>query len=218
LVPSDKRRINQLLSQYGIKPNERIVGLSISKSINMLQYNYKSSMSYAKYKEIICRMIEYVTDKLEARILIIPQVTGPAITNDDRIISKEVYESLEDVHNVVLISEDLFPEDLKGIIGICNLFIGSRMHASIAALSMAIPTIAIGYSHKTWGIMKMMGQENFIFNLEEISLDNMFNKIDLAWENREEISRELKNKTEELQRSAFYNAILVNKLLSNSKI
>ena len=89
------------------------------------------------------------------------------------------------------------------------------MHANIAALSMAVPTIGIGYSHKTWGIMKMMGQEEFICDFQEVSVSIMMDKIDKAWQNREKITEELKQKTKIVQERAFYNAILVKQLLES---
>jgi len=40
------------------------------------------------------------------------------------------------------------PAMLKGILGTAHLVIGSRFHALVSALSQAVPSIAVGWSHK----------------------------------------------------------------------
>ena len=215
LPPTSEGRVYEILSSYGVNPKEKIIGISVSSSISMLQYNSKSKVDYNHYKNVMIQIINYLTDKLDVKVILVPHVTSPGIMNDDRIIGAEICQKLKNKRKAVPISEELTPEELKGIIGRCDLFIGSRMHANIAALSMAVPTIAIGYSHKTWGIMKMMEQEEFICDFQEVTVSNVMAKIDKAWQNKEKISEELKQKTKIVQERAFYNAILVKQLLES---
>ena len=215
LPPASKERVDEILSRYGVNHKEKIIGVSVSRSISMLQYNSKSKVDYNHYKTVMTQIIDYLTDKFDVKVILVPHVTGPGIMSDDRIIGAEIYQRLKNKKKVVLISEELTPEELKGIIGICDLFIGSRMHANIAALSMAVPTIGIGYSHKTWGIMKMMEQEELICDFREMSISNVMGKLDRAWQDRERITEELKKKTKIVQERAFYNAILVKQLLKS---
>lgn len=216
LPPTSKERVYEILSSYGVVDHEeKIIGVSVSRNISRIQYNSKSKVDYNYYKNVMIQIIDYLTDKLDVKVILVPHVTGPGITSDDRIIGAEIYQKLKNKRKVVPIPEELTPEELKGIIGRCDLFIGSKMHANIAALSMAVPTVGIGYSHKTWGIMKMMGQEEFICDFQELSVSNMMDKIDKAWQNREKITEELKQRTKIVQERAFYNAILVKQLLES---
>ena len=215
LPPTSKERVYEILSSYGVDHEEKIIGVSVSWSISGLQYKSKSKVDYNHYKNVIIQIIDYLTDKLDVRVILVPHETGPGILSDDRFTGAEIHQKLKNKKKVVPISEELSPEETKGVIGRCELFIGSRMHANIAALSMAVPTIAIGYSHKTWGIMKMMEQEEFICDFQEVTVSNVMAKIDKAWQNKEKISEELKQKTKIVQERAFYNAILVKQLLES---
>jgi colanic acid/amylovoran biosynthesis protein len=236
LPPTPKERVYEILSSYGVDHGEKIIGVSVSGSISRLQYKSKSKVDYNHYKNVIIQIIDYLTDKLDVRVILVPHETGPGIMSDDRFTGAEIHQKLKNKKKVVQISEELSPEETKGIIGRCDLFIGSRMHANIAALSMAVPTIAIGYSHKTWGIMKMMEQEEFICDFQEVTVSgimkmmeqeeficdfqevtvsNMMAKLDRAWQNKEKISEELKQRTKIVQERAFYNAILVKQLLES---
>ena len=40
------------------------------------------------------------------------------------------------------------------------------MHANIAATSMCVPTLAIAYSHKFYGIMKMLQLDEYVMDIK----------------------------------------------------
>jgi len=52
--------------------------------------------------------------------------------------------------------------EVKEIIGSCENFMGSRMHACIAALSQNIPTIGLAYSRKFIGVFESVGYKNVL--------------------------------------------------------
>jgi polysaccharide pyruvyl transferase WcaK-like protein len=49
------------------------------------------------------------------------------------------------------------PLELKGIIGACELLVGSRYHALVAALSQNVPSFAISWSHKYGALLNDYG-------------------------------------------------------------
>lgn len=53
-----------------------------------------------------------------------------------------------------LIPSTLTAAQYKSIISRCDMFIGARTHATIAAYSTCVPTLVIGYSVKSKGIAK----------------------------------------------------------------
>jgi colanic acid/amylovoran biosynthesis protein len=83
------------------------------------------------------------------------------------------------------------PDELKGIIGLCEIFIGKRMHANIAALSQNIPTISLAWSHKFYGLMQMVGQEKYIIDYRHLKYENIVDMINELWISRKKIKEEL---------------------------
>jgi len=209
--------ISKIFLNHGINQTEKLIGISVSESISMLNYDSNSSLAHNTYEDIISHIVDYVTEKFNMRVVFIPHVTGPGLKNDDRIKAQKIYNNIKNKSRVILIFDDLGPEILKGMIGRCELFIGSRMHANIAAISMRVPTIAIGYSHKTRGIMTAAGQEDFICDFNKLSLDDITQKIDAIWENRDSVKRELDICVSILELKAGYNAKLVAEFLSDTK-
>ena len=60
--------------------------------------------------------------------------------------------------------------ELKGYIAACDLFIGARTHATIAAYSSHVPTLVVGYSVKARGIAQdLFGTfENYVLPVQEL--------------------------------------------------
>ena len=111
-------------------------------------------------------------------------------TNDKEIL-RMLKEQFKDNDRVVMIDDNNCMA-LKGIISKCKLFVGARTHATIAAYSTCVPTIAVGYSIKARGIARdIFGTEkNYV-----VSVQNFTDKDDLknAFQWLEKHEKEVKN-------------------------
>lgn len=65
---------------------------------------------------------------------------------------------------VRIVSGDYDAHELKGIIGQCGFFIGSRMHSCIAALSQGIPCVGLAYSMKFKGVFDSVGMKDWVID------------------------------------------------------
>jgi len=214
LQPASDERIQEILSEENInRNNSPIIGLSVSQQIS-----HFAKADYEAYVNLMIYVVDYLTEKLNATVVFVPHVV--ASWGDDRIIAEKIYQKVKDKRKVISISNEYTPEELRGIIGQFDLFIGSRMHANISATSMCVPTVAIAYSHKTHGIMKMLGQEKYVCDIETIisNKNELTSKINSAWENRAEIKKELEMKIKLVRERTLLSAKLVKELLDSSKL
>jgi colanic acid/amylovoran biosynthesis protein len=210
-------RLTELLAKENITENNRpLVGISISKIISRYGFSdfEKSEEKYNQYVNVMARTIEYITENLGATVVIVPHVIDPR-KNDDRWVADDVCKLIPNKLKVISIKEDYTPEELKGIIGHCDLFIGARMHATIASTSMLVPTIGIAYSHKIYGIVgEMLGQKEYILDVKELTYESLISRIDEVWKNREKIKKQLEIKVPQVKERAMLNGKLVKELLS----
>lgn len=88
------------------------------------------------------------------------------------------------------------------------------MHANIAAISSCVPTIAVAWSHKYYGIMRTVGQEKYVCNFKTMDFEELRAKVDDLWDSREKVREELKANVEEQKKLAWYSAELVRDLLN----
>ncbi len=139
---------------------------------------------------------------------------GPG-NNDDRIISKAIYSKTHSPKRVKLVVNEYRPEELNGIIRHCEIFIGARMHACLAALMNGVPTVALGYGHKFDGVIGgMFGQERYVLPVEKLNWEDLRLKIDEVWESKGKIRKDLKIKNRDVRKKVKRNYIILRNFLN----
>jgi len=207
-IPFDELK-DILVKEKIDKDKKPIIGISTSQHIyDLTLYNGESP-----YITLMAKIVDYLIEKLNAQVILVSHVTNNEASVDDRSVGANIYQMANNKTNIRLINNEYSPEILKGIIGLCDLFIGARMHANIAATSMGVPTLAIAYSHKAYGIMRMLDVEKYVFDFKTMNFDEMKARINDLWDHRIEVSSKLKANTESIKERSLYNAKLVRDLL-----
>lgn len=207
-------RVFEILSTEGIDEIPKpLIGINPSELIG--RYTESAPQEgKEKITKIMAKVIDNLVENLDATIIMIPHVYTSNV--DDRIAINRIFREVKNTSKVKIIKNEYTPEELKGIIGQCNLFIGARMHATIASTSMLVPTVGIAYSHKMHGIIgEMLGQGKYVLDIKELNYENLISKINDAWENRKKIKKELKMKIPIVKERAMLNGKLVKELLDS---
>lgn len=160
------------------------------------------------YLELIAYILEEPTNK----ILLIPHVVK-AETND-RDTLNFLLQHFADNDRISII-RDCNCMELKGIISKCKLFVGARTHATIAAYSTCVPTLAVGYSVKARGIAKdIFGtEENYVISVQSFKDKSDLKNAFLWLENSaDEIRYDLENKMPEYCQRVWIAGEAVKKL------
>ncbi len=92
-----------------------------------------------------------------------------SLGNDDSIALLDVYSRMEEKANARVCIESLPPRLLKGVLGTCRAFLGTRMHASILASTSGVPTAGIAYEYKVRGWFERLGLHELVIPLESVS-------------------------------------------------
>src|SRR5699024_6163198 len=108
-----------------------------------------------------------IIENTECSIALIPHVVWE--DNDDRTVLRMLYNKFQNTGRVVFVN-DCNCMQLKGFISRCRFFVGARTHATIAAYSTCVPTLALGYSTKSRGIAKdLFGTEkNYVISVQDL--------------------------------------------------
>ena len=208
LKASPDSRIFDILSKEDIQRISRpLIGINPSGLISRLVGEENTG-------NIIAKVIDNLVENLNATIIMIPHVYTSNV--DDRIAINSIFHKVENKSKVKIIKNEYEPQELKGIIGLCDLFIGMRMHATIASTSMLVPTVGIAYSHKMHGIIgEMLGQNKYVLDIKGLNYESLISRINDAWENREKIEKELEVKIPEMKEKAMLNGKLVKNLVDS---
>ncbi|MHA2325825.1 MAG: polysaccharide pyruvyl transferase family protein, partial [Promethearchaeota archaeon] len=131
--------LNILKDHNFSKINRPLIGLSAS----IFMKNHFSKNKTIDYFSVMSKIVDYIIESKNVHVVLIPHVIAPYDWgNDDIYAIQEVRKLVINKRKTLIIDNDLDAKELKGIIGQCDLFIGCRMHANIAALSQNIPTVA----------------------------------------------------------------------------
>ncbi len=144
------------------------------------------------YERVIAKLADYIINKYGAYIIFIPQVTFEHHADDDRESSKRVYNFIESKNNAKVVIDNFNHHEIKSIYGSLDYLIGTRFHSVIFALTSYVPSIAIGYEHKTLGIMTDVGLKDWVIDIEKIKLDELISLFDGLVNNREQYIAQLK--------------------------
>lgn len=215
LKPVSKDKLNDITKLVNRNKDKMLIGLSLSQSIA----NFSKASTTEKYKEYLQKMtnlVNYLT-KL-GQVVLISHVGGNANkTNDDLIISEIIYNNANDKDRIIFLKKRYLPAEWKRIISMCDIFIGARMHANIAALSTNVPTIAIAYSHKFYGIMERYGQSEYVCDIMKLSEDELKEKVNELLQSRKNIIKSLKSKNKEIEKNENILSSYILEALENKK-
>ena len=163
----------------------------------------KDFSDQAKYELMMGALAREFILKYRGKVVIFTQVWGPSESQDDRPAAQRVAKLLADLQEcILLLDEPLSPSLLKSLYAHMDLFTGTRMHSNIFALSQGIPVIAIGYYHKTQGIMRMLGLQDWVVEINHIEKNNLLFLLDQLWENRLALKESISIKVQELIQQA----------------
>jgi colanic acid/amylovoran biosynthesis protein len=191
--------------------NKNIVGMTV-RDWNFPEVE-DTEFHRNKYIESIRKSILHINKTYGAKVLLMPQVLGPNPFNDDRNISREILKEI-DKQYAELLDYDFHPRELKYMYSKMDMFIGTRMHSNIFALSTFVPTVAINYEHKTSGIMKMLELDDFVVDIKDIEPASFIEMIDRCWDNRSKLRNDLEQNIPAVVEKAELPAKVLEKLVN----
>ena len=207
-LPTEK--VSTILKSENIDTQNPVIGICVSSETAM----YHSKNGARKFAELFAEIIDYIVNKYRIQVVLIPFSTWKGHGGDDRVISKEILGFIKEKQKVTLIKGEYNPIELKGIISKCSIFVGSRGHSCILALSSHVPTIAIGHNPKFFGIMKMVNQQHYVCKTEEVTFAKLISLICDLWDKQDTVRKELEAKVGTVQRLSALNAELVKNFLA----
>ncbi len=170
-------------------PSDNIIGLNISG----LLYNGgfgRNNMFGLKfdYKSFIHALVERLLNLTEVHLLLVPHTfahDGHVESDPEAcraVMSTKVVKAQSS--RVHFVAAECNQSEIKGIISLCDFFIGSRMHACIAALSQGIPTVGLAYSRKFKGVFDSIGVGDMVIDARITDADNAIRSILKMYTNR----------------------------------
>jgi len=166
LSPSGADELQRLLNQEQLDPSTKWMGVSVSSIIAGYAFSDLPSTDREEaYLNAVAAFCDKSYELYGLCTLFVPHVVIPG-KSDDRRVTSQVQDRMRHKETSHIISGAYTGAQLKALIGVCQFFVGSRMHATIAALSQGIPTVTLVYNHKTLGINgDVLNQHDYLIDI-----------------------------------------------------
>ena len=153
-----------------------VVGINV----NGLMYNggyTRSNMFGLKmdYASLLPALVVRLLSEQPGEVWLVPHTFAPVghVESDPEACQKvRVALPAELRPRVRIVDGEYDQHEIKGLIGMCDFFVGSRMHSCIAALSQGVPCVGIAYSMKFRGVFESVGMADWVVDGRDCGNDS----------------------------------------------
>lgn len=195
LDPAPQSIVREILQREKIPMDKKFIGISIRQ--------WKTAENLI---EILSELIKSTLEKFDVNILLIP-MHHP----EDLEISMEL-KNMVNQESCYVLTEKYSVEEIMGIIKELEIIIAMRLHSLIYAATQEVPMVGLSYDPKVDGILKSLGMD-YICNVDKLDYNDLIDKVEYVWENKVELSEQLKIQDEDLRNKAIENVRMALDLL-----
>ncbi len=221
LKPANREKVEEKCSiaKYlidkidGLKEEKnQFIGLNISSLLLNGGYTGNNEFGLREdYQMLVKKIITFFLSHDDTLVMLVPHVVPENMTvENDLMACKRVWNNLsENLKKRTIIVETtddqpFFDEcEIKYLIGLCDFFLGSRMHSTIAAISQCIPTIGLAYSKKFEGVYETAGIEDCVLDMRILSNEQILNHIKDVFVRKDIIKDKLKNGIPKVKKQVY---------------
>lgn len=160
-------------------------------------YMRREAVSF-DYEELCVKLIDYFLNLENVDVFLVPHVID---ANSDRgdndlVSCRRLIKRFPKLNGYPIFENVL---EAKNYIANLDMFIGSRMHATIGAISSGVPTIPVSYSVKFKGVFEDLGY-NHTVEIARRSTDEVYNDIISRFDNYTILCEDAKKALEKIEK------------------
>jgi len=173
----------------------KLIGLNISGLLYNGGYTRNNMFGLTcDYQALVKNIVSYFAKFQNHHVLLVPHVIPQNMpVENDFDACRAIWSMLsKDIQEKVLVLDgDYDQNQVKYLIGLCDFFMGARMHATIAALSQCVPAVGMAYSKKFAGVFQTAGVEDCVVDMWQLDVEQILNRIEELYRAKANIHRRL---------------------------
>jgi colanic acid/amylovoran biosynthesis protein len=147
------------------KINKPMVAVTVRK---LAPFDKRLGISQSQYEENVAALLDSVVEK-GFHIIGVSMCTGiGGYVHDDRLVANSVRQKLKKPDSMTVLWHEYNDLEVGNILKQCQLLIGTRLHSAILALRYGTPALALYYEHKSEGVLKQLGLDDWSIRLQDV--------------------------------------------------
>jgi len=158
----------------------------------------------------------------DTRFILLPNATRESVEstrNNDIIVIQKILQRLGKLNDasiqdmVIPIDFDLNTAGIREILKFVDINITSRFHSMIASLSLGLPTIVLGWSHKYQEILAEFECQDYVLDYRDIDED-LCGILNTLLDDSDRVRKKIRNHLKDIQEKSKLQFEYIHKVLS----
>ncbi|HDZ33312.1 MAG TPA: polysaccharide pyruvyl transferase family protein [Pseudoalteromonas sp.] len=193
---SDNKVNQKVLNWLNEGSINKVIGLNISGLIYNNPEEAKNRYKFkTEYNICIEQLLTYILDKTDYKVVLIPHVLTSPLGDyeSDFKANKQLIAKLglENSKRIEMQDANLDQCEVKWLISQMTWFMGTRMHATIAALSTRTPVCTISYSDKALGVFESCGVGYSVIDPRKLNTEQVLSEVINSLSNKSKLQFDL---------------------------
>ncbi len=174
--------------------------LAIGLTIMDRQAQMKGFANQRQYEEALLALLVALHERQGVQAHIFVQCYGPSADQDDRPVSRRLYEQVRAAGVPVTLHEGF--QDARQLLaayGQMDCMVATRMHTGIFALSQGVPTVMIAYQPKAKGVMASFGLDEYCLDIAQVTPEALQATVEQVLANRPVLQEHIRAQYQAMQ-------------------
>ena len=207
---SEPDQAEKWLAEQGVDIHNdgALIGITV---INWREYN-QGFLEQKLYEDAVVIAINEFIKITQGKAIIFTQVGGSSLVANDYIVSKRIHKGIISTGQQSILTDFVnSPKLIKSAYGFMDIFLGTRMHSNIFAISQGVPTLAIAYLYKTTGIMQDLGLNEWTIDIKGIEAESLTYMLIRLWNSRYNVKQTIEENLPLLIKKTAKAGLLIHK-------
>ncbi|MBN2133908.1 MAG: polysaccharide pyruvyl transferase family protein [Sedimentisphaerales bacterium] len=195
LSPASDQWRQEFLKKKGISPESYAIVIAKNWTFDEHSVDQRRAL-YERYVRVMARVSDYLGVKADTVLLVVHNDGKHSDNENDSVPVGDILDHMELKEKAVVVNDDLSAREQSVLYGGAQVVVATRLHAAIFALIAGAPCVAISYSHKTEGIMQMVGLGRYVVDIATFDYAQTVRLIDEISSNWEKIGGPVNDRIE----------------------
>ncbi|WP_057911621.1 polysaccharide pyruvyl transferase CsaB [Peribacillus muralis] len=201
--------LNPEIKKNKISIRENSIGISFLPYFNIVNNNSMESELELNFIKFINQLIE--TQGYNVYLIPLHNLEGET---HDLGAAKRILAGIKNKEKILLLDEDLTPTEALNIFGEFEIFVGVRLHSLIMSAINNVPFVSINYHPKVESFIKLVNQERYSLNINNVTDEELMEKFLLLKENKQNEIKTIKNEFQQLRKKSLSTQTLLRNFIN----